>query len=63
MGARSADDVVAKSLQRKHIIDPYVGYLHRRWNEGVRSAGRLYREIQELGYPGGELAVHGSIEQ
>ncbi|MFJ1550489.1 hypothetical protein [Streptomyces sp. NPDC088246] len=61
--ARSADDVVAKSLQRTHIIDPYVGYLHRRWNEGVRSAARLYREIQELGYPGGELAVHGSIEQ
>ncbi|MFE3899373.1 hypothetical protein ACFXPY_03130 [Streptomyces sp. NPDC059153] len=51
MDARSADDVVAKSLQRTHIIDPYVGYLHRRWNAGVRSAAQLYREIQELGYP------------
>ncbi|MDQ1005666.1 hypothetical protein QFZ82_000150 [Streptomyces sp. V4I23] len=35
MNARSADDVIAKSLQRAHIVDPYIGYLHRRWNEGV----------------------------
>ncbi|MBT2397852.1 ISL3 family transposase [Streptomyces sp. ISL-100] len=55
--ARSASDVVAKSLQRAHIVDPYVGHLHRRWNEGVRNAPQLYREIQDLGYPGGELAV------
>ncbi|WSN71392.1 transposase [Streptomyces sp. NBC_01361] len=57
LNARSADDVVAKSLQRAHVVDPYVGYLHRRWNEGVRNATQLYREIQQLGYPGGELAV------
>lgn len=30
VNARSADDVVAKYLQRAHIVDPYVGYLHRR---------------------------------
>ncbi|MGW8955639.1 hypothetical protein [Streptomyces sp. NPDC055709] len=46
VGARSADDVVAKSLQRAHIVGPYIGYLQRRWNEGVRSAAQLYREIQ-----------------
>ncbi|MFG3213930.1 transposase [Streptomyces tendae] len=57
VSARSADDVVAKSLQRAHIVDPYVDHLHRRWNEGIRNAAQLYREIQELGYPGGELAV------
>ncbi|WP_443079375.1 ISL3 family transposase [Streptomyces sp. P5-A9] len=57
VGARSTDDVVAKSLQRAHLVDPYVGYLHRRWNEGVRYAAQLCREIQQLGYPGGELAV------
>lgn len=44
--ARSADDVVAKSLQRAHIVDPYVGYLHQRWNEGVRNAAQLHREIR-----------------
>ncbi|MFF7192026.1 ISL3 family transposase, partial [Streptomyces sp. NPDC008222] len=57
VNARSADDVVAKSLQRAHVVDPYVGYLHRRWNEGIRNAAQLHREIQKLGYPGGELAV------
>ncbi|MFD8032786.1 ISL3 family transposase [Streptomyces sp. NPDC059717] len=63
VGARSAGDVVAKSLQRAHIVDPYVGYLHRRWNEGVRNAAQLCREIQELGYPGGELAVQRHLRR
>ncbi|MFK4214192.1 transposase [Streptomyces sp. NPDC030920] len=46
VSARSADDVVAKSLQRAHIVDPYVGHLHRCWNEGIRNAAQLCREIQ-----------------
>lgn len=44
--ARSADDVVAKSLQRAHIVDPYVSRLDRRWNEGIRNSVQLYRGIQ-----------------
>jgi hypothetical protein len=63
VGARSADDVVAKSLQRAHVVDPYVGHLHRRWREGIRNAAQLYREIQELGYPGGELAVQRHLRR
>ncbi|MFG2594324.1 ISL3 family transposase [Streptomyces sp. NPDC048438] len=63
VNAPSADDVVAKSLQRAHVVDPYVGYLHRRWNDGVRNATQLYREIQEQGYPGGELAVQRHLRQ
>ncbi|MEU2981328.1 hypothetical protein ABZ678_31430 [Streptomyces hirsutus] len=63
VGARSADDVVAKSLQRAYLVDPYVGYLHRRWNEGVRNAAQLCREIQQLGYPGGELAVQRHLRR
>ncbi|MER6274018.1 ISL3 family transposase [Streptomyces sp900105755] len=63
VNARSADDVVAKNLQRAHVVDPYVGYLHRRWNEGVRNAAQLYREIQQLGYPGGELAVQRHLRR
>ncbi|GAA3021361.1 hypothetical protein [Streptomyces fulvorobeus] len=57
VNARSADDVVAKNLQRARDVDPYVGYLHRRWNEGVRNGAQLRREIQEQGYLGDELAV------
>ncbi|MFI8233855.1 ISL3 family transposase [Streptomyces sp. NPDC085900] len=63
VSARSADDVVAKSLQRVHVVDPYVGYLHQRWNEGVRNAAQLYREIKQLGYPGGELAVQRHLRR
>ncbi|MFJ3235812.1 hypothetical protein [Streptomyces sp. NPDC086787] len=63
VNARSAEDVVAKSLQRAHVVDPYIGHLHRRWNEGVRNAAQLYREIQELGYPGGELAVQRHLRR
>ncbi|MFD9637504.1 ISL3 family transposase [Streptomyces violascens] len=63
VNARSSDDVVAKSLQRAHVVDPYVGYLHRRWNEGIRNAAQLYREIQQLGYPGGELAVQHHLRR
>ncbi|WP_206742987.1 ISL3 family transposase [Streptomyces sp. AcH 505] len=63
VNSRSSDDVVAKSLQRAHIVDPYVPHLHRRWNEGVRNAAQLYREIQQLGYPGGELAVQRHLRR
>jgi transposase len=63
VGARSADDVVAKSRQRAHIVDPYVGYLHQRWNEGVRNATQLYREIQQHGYPGSELALQRHLRR
>jgi transposase len=55
--ARSADDLIAKTEQRAHLVDDYVEHLHRRWNEGERNATGLFREIQKLGYPGGELAV------
>ncbi|MFI6986743.1 ISL3 family transposase [Embleya sp. NPDC050154] len=63
VGARSADDVVAKSLQRAHLVDPYLGHLHQRWNEGVRNAAQLCREIQELGYSVGELTVQRHLRR
>ncbi|MFD5067648.1 ISL3 family transposase [Streptomyces sp. NPDC058369] len=63
VNARSADDVVAKNLQRAHVVDPYVGYLHRRWNEGVRNAAQLCREIRQQGYLGGELAVQRHLRR
>jgi transposase len=55
--ARSVADLTAKTEQRAHLVDDYVEYLHRRWDEGERNATGLFREIQKLGYPGGELAV------
>jgi transposase len=55
--AGSAEDLIAKTEQREHLVDAYTGHLHRRWNEGERNATALFREIKKLGYPGGELAV------
>ena len=36
--------------RRASVLDPYVPYLLRRWNEGCHNAKRLYREIRERGY-------------
>src|SRR5215210_5777008 len=36
--------------RRASVLDPYLPYLVRRWNEGCRSAKRLHREIREMGY-------------
>ncbi|MFA3839510.1 transposase [Streptomyces aureus] len=44
-------------------FSPPTGYLHRRWNEGVRNAAQLCREIQEPGYPGGELVVQRHLRR
>jgi transposase len=57
VNARSVDDLIAKTEQRAHLVDAYTEHLHRRWRDGERNATRLFREIKELGYPGGELAV------
>jgi transposase len=55
--ARTVDDVLAKSLQRAHLVDDHIAYLHQRWNDGQRNATQLFREIAQQGYRGGELAV------
>ena len=41
--ARSVDDLIAKTEQRAHLVDPYNGHLHRRWHEGERNATQLFR--------------------
>jgi len=36
--------------RRASVLDPYVPYLLRRWNEGCHNGKRLHREIRERGY-------------
>jgi len=36
--------------RRASVLDPYVPYLVRRWNEGCHNGRRLYREIRAQGY-------------
>jgi transposase len=57
LNADSFTELTAVTEQRAHLVDDYVAYLHRRWNEGERNATELFREIKQQGYPGGELAV------
>jgi hypothetical protein len=53
----------AKTEQHAHLFDPYTGHLRRRCHEGERNATQLFREIQQLIYPGGELAVPRYLRQ
>jgi transposase len=57
LNAVTFTELTAVTEQRVHLVDEYVAYLHQRWNEGERNATGLFREIQQQGYPGGELAV------
>jgi transposase len=41
----------------RSILNPYKPYLLDRWNAGCREALRLYREIQQRGYPGSYATV------
>jgi len=40
--------------RRASVLDPYVPYLVRRWNEGCHNGKKLYREIREQGYENSE---------
>jgi transposase len=40
--------------RKASVLDPYVPYLVRRWNEGCHNGKRLYREISEQGYQNSE---------
>lgn len=40
--------------RKKSVLDPYVPYLVKRWNEGCHNGKKLYREIQEQGYQNSE---------
>ena len=35
-----------------HLVDPYVPYLTKRWNEGCHTARELYQQIVAQGYTG-----------
>jgi transposase len=36
----------------RSILDPYLDYLERRWNEGCQVSEQLLREIKAQGFPG-----------
>jgi len=40
--------------RKASVLDPYVPYLVKRWNEGCHNGKKLYREIRERGYRNSE---------
>lgn len=55
--AETVEPLIAKNQQRSSILDGYHEHLHRRWNDGIRNATQLTREIAERGYTGTEQQV------
>ncbi|MEV5880632.1 ISL3 family transposase [Streptomyces sp. NPDC052101] len=54
----SADELlVGRWTGRNSILDPYKPHIHQRWAEGCTVARRLFEEVRERGYPGGENVV------
>jgi transposase len=44
-------------------LDPYKPYILEKLNEGLYTAARLYREIKEKGYKGGETIVKDFVRK
>src|SRR5579875_2323044 len=44
-------------------IDPYIPYLEQRMEEGVLNARKLYGELVNRGYPGGETQVREFVQK
>lgn len=52
-----------KRPPRPSKLDPYKPYLQEKLNEGPYTAARLFREIQEKGFDGGETIVRDFIRK
>jgi transposase len=55
--------LIAKNQQRSSILDGYHEHLHRRWNDGIRNATQLTREISQMGYTGTEQQVQRYVRR
>jgi transposase len=48
--------------QRASLIDPYKGYLLKRWQQGCRNGAELERELRAKGYKGSQPVVYRYLE-
>jgi transposase len=60
--AATVEDVPTSDGQCDTAIRPYLGYLHRRWNEGCTDAARLCEEIRKMGYQGSSRTVRRQLQ-
>ncbi|MGW4903827.1 hypothetical protein ACWEO8_25420, partial [Streptomyces albidoflavus] len=50
--ARTWQEVMRRPPRKPSTLDPYLGYLRQRWDEGQHSAKIPHEELQVKGYPG-----------
>ncbi|MFE9883383.1 ISL3 family transposase, partial [Streptomyces sp. NPDC005784] len=62
--ADTADELlIGRWTGSTSILDPYKPHLHQRWAEGCTVARRLFEELRERGYPGGESVVKKYVQR
>ncbi|MEU9456984.1 ISL3 family transposase [Streptomyces sp. NPDC048277] len=60
--AAAPEDLPVGTGKRGNRVQPYLGFLHQRWNEGYTDAVRLCGEIRTLGYRGSERTVRRHLQ-
>jgi transposase len=60
--ATSADDLIAKALDRDTLLDTHKPYLHQRWNQGCRDVTVLHAELQQRGYRGSSRTLYRYLQ-
>jgi len=60
--ATSAEDLVAKALDRDTLLDAHKPHLHQRWNQGCRDATVLHAELQQRGYRGSSRTLYRYLQ-
>ncbi|MFD3940033.1 ISL3 family transposase [Streptomyces sp. NPDC058611] len=60
--AATPEDLPVGDGKRGNRVQPYLVYLHQRWNEGCLDAVRLCAEIRTLGYRGSERTVRRHLQ-
>lgn len=55
------EEQLGKAEHRASSLDRFKDHLHRRWNDGVRNAAHLHRELQALGWRGSQRTIERYI--
>jgi transposase len=60
--ATPEDLAPARAGRRGSHVDPFLPYLHERWNQGCTDAARLFDEISERGHTGSQRTVRRHLQ-
>lgn len=55
--------LVGQWTGRSSILDPYKPFLHQRWAEGQTIGTRLFEELREQGFGGGDVVVRKYVRR